>query len=152
MKRVILVGLTVLPFVAATGVGAQQSQEERPRHQHGQHSMMSQPVSQQCQEMMAMHEKMMSEMNASQEKLDKLMADMEAAQGDAKVQAMEAVVEELVAQRKAMTSRMRSMQPRMMGHMMQHMHQAMQQNEEPSEACPMMKQMMQRGLLREGQP
>jgi len=62
---------------------------------------------------------MMAEMTASQKKLDALVATMNAATGQAKVDQMAALLTELVAQRKAMQSRMMSMQGDMMKQMMQ---------------------------------
>jgi hypothetical protein len=52
------------------------------------------------------HREMMQKMEASNAKLDELVAAMNAAQGDAKVDAIAAVVNELVAQRRAMQARM----------------------------------------------
>jgi Spy/CpxP family protein refolding chaperone len=59
------------------------------------------------------HEAMMERMRASQEKLDALVAAMDAAQGPEKVNAVADVVRELVAERKAMTEHMREMHEHM---------------------------------------
>ena len=66
-------------------------------------------------DMMKMHEQMMAEMTAADAKLDVLVKDMDAAPGDAKVDATAAVVSELVRQHKAMHARMGQMHQRMMG-------------------------------------
>jgi len=63
------------------------------------------------------HEAMMERMRTHQEKLDELVAAMEAAEGQAKVEAIAAVVKELVAQRKARLERMQEMHERMMERM-----------------------------------
>jgi len=63
------------------------------------------------------HEAMMERMRTHQEKLDELVAAMEAAEGQDKVEAIAAVVEELVTQRKARMARMQEMHERMMDQM-----------------------------------
>ncbi len=65
------------------------------------------------QDMMKMHEQMMAQMKEGDVKLDALVKEMNAASGDAKVNAVAAVVAELVRQHKAMHEHM--------GHMHQHM-------------------------------
>jgi hypothetical protein len=67
------------------------------------------------QDMMKMHEQMMAEMKANDAKLDALVKDMNAATGDAKVNAMATVVNELVRQHRAMHGRMGQMHQHMMG-------------------------------------
>ena len=66
-------------------------------------------------DMMKMHEQMMAEMKASDAKLDALVKQMNAATGDAKVNAVAAVVSELVRQHKAMHEHMGQMHQQMMG-------------------------------------
>ena len=58
------------------------------------------------QDMMKMHEQMMAEMKAADARLDALVKDMNAATGDAKVNAVAAVVTELVRQQKSMHDHM----------------------------------------------
>jgi hypothetical protein len=53
---------------------------------------------------MMMSGQMMADMNAKEAKLDQLVAEMNAAKGDAKVSAIAAVVTEMVNQEKAMHS------------------------------------------------
>lgn len=65
-------------------------------------------------EMGPRHAEMMEKMQARQEKLDELVAAMEAAEGDAKVDAIADVVRELVSQRRAMADRMQEMHEGMM--------------------------------------
>jgi hypothetical protein len=67
------------------------------------------------QDMMKMHEQMMAQMDAADAKLDALLKDMNAASGDAKVNAMAAVVTELVRQNRSMHEHMGRMHQQMMG-------------------------------------
>jgi hypothetical protein len=69
---------------------------------------------------MADHQKMMADMQASQKKLDDLVAAMNQATGDDKVNKMAAVVTELVAQHREMCGRMMSGNMMMPMSMMQH--------------------------------
>lgn len=86
-----------------------------------------------CQEMMAKHEQVMTKMKEMDAKLDQLIADMNSAKGNQKVDAMAAVITEMAGQRKAMMSMMHEMMP-MMGHpAMGDMKDGMMQG------CPMMK-------------
>lgn len=92
-----------------------------------------------CHEMMQRHENMQAQMETMDRKLVGLVGQMNQARGDAKVNAMAAVINELVEQRKQMRSQMMDMGPGMMGHMMEHM-QGMEGMKGMS--CPMMKGMM----------
>lgn len=84
-----IAGLTTVAAVQA------QAQEKPPTHDRA--AMMAN-----CQTMMA-------GMKADQDKLNDLMAKMNAATGQAKIDQMAAVVTELVAQHKAMHAHMMSM-------------------------------------------
>jgi len=66
------------------------------------------------QDMMKMHEQMMAEMKAADTRLDALVKDMNAATGDAKLNAVAAVVSELVRQQKSMHGHMGQMHQMMM--------------------------------------
>jgi hypothetical protein len=66
-------------------------------------------------DMMKMHEKMMADMKAGDARLDALVKSMNAAAGDAKTNAIAAVVNELVQQHKAMHAHMGEMHQHMMG-------------------------------------
>jgi len=68
--------------------------------------------------MMEMHQKMEAEMKTQDAELDRLVAQMNAATGDQKVDAIAAVVTKLVEQRKWMHSQMGGMHKDMMGHEM----------------------------------
>jgi len=90
-----------------------------------------------CQAMMAEAEKLRTEIKAADERLDGLVAKMNAASGTEKADATAAVVNEMVTQRRALRDGMMKMQHGMMGHMMEHM----QAGKESMAACPMMKHM-----------
>lgn len=77
------------------------------------HTMPSQQPG--MHDMMKMHEQMMADMQAAGAKLDALVNDMNAAKGDAKVNAVAAAVNELARQQKAMYGRMGQMHQHMMG-------------------------------------
>jgi hypothetical protein len=68
--------------------------------------------------MMAERQKMMADMKAVDQKLNELVARMKSAQGETKVDAIAAVVQELVAQHTRMRDRMMTMQGGMMDGMM----------------------------------
>ena len=106
--------------------------------QHAQQRTPAKPsadMGAKCQAMMAEHQKMMGEMKAADERLDQLVAKMNAASGQAKVDATAAAVAELVAQRTTMRDRMMQMHHGMMGHMTEHM----QDGRQAMAMCPMMK-------------
>jgi hypothetical protein len=92
-------------------------------------------MSSKCQAIKAEHDKIVADMTAADQRLDDLVAKMNAASGQAKVDATAAVVTELVTQRKTMRDRMMKMQDGMMGHMMEHM----QAGKESLATCPMMR-------------
>ena len=92
-----------------------------------------------CKQMMAdmaMEKSHMKDMDA---KLDGLVSTMDSASGDAKVNAMSAVVTELISQRKMMRSMKAKMDAKMMDHMMAHKKMPMKSGKMQ---CPMMKGMM----------
>ncbi len=90
-----------------------------------------------CQAMLADQEKMMTEMKAADQRLDDLVAKMNAAPGLDKADATAAVVNEMVTQRRTMRDGMMKMEHGMMEHMMEHM----QAGKDSMAMCPMMKQM-----------
>ena len=68
-------------------------------------------------DMMKMHEQMMATIKEDDAKLDALLKDMNAAMGEAKVNALAAVVTELARQHKGMHGQMVQMHQQMMGGM-----------------------------------
>ncbi len=111
IRRFLLATLATVAVPAAVLAQAPATEQ-----QHEQRTAQSQtPPSGQNQQMMQMHEKMMAEMTAMDQKLDALVQQMNTAQGQAKVDAMGAVINEMVNQRKQMEQHMSSMMG-MMGH------------------------------------
>ena len=102
--------LTFGAGIAQRGVEAEEATAQNPAPQGT--TPQPQPG---MADMMKMHEQMMAEMKVGDAKLDALVKDMNAAAGDAKVNAMAAVVNELVRQQKAMHERMGQMHQQMMG-------------------------------------
>ena len=119
-------------FVLAGGLAYGQAKPQ-PGHKMGSMKMNES----QAGSMMADRQQMMADMKAMDQKLDGLVAKMNAAKGTDKVDAVAAAVSELVAQRTQMRTRMMSMQDGMMGHMMDHM----QMGAQSMGNCPMMKGM-----------
>jgi hypothetical protein len=87
----------------------------------GHHDGAAEPSDSHATAPMPQHQQMMQNMTAADQKLSELVATMNAAAGDTKVDAMAAVVRELVAQRKEMQQQMRMMQSGMMEQMMSRM-------------------------------
>jgi len=72
----------------------------------GQHEHQPTPASAKAPDMMQKHREMADEMKAADATLDRLVEQMNAASGDAKVTATAAVVSELVRQHKSMHEQM----------------------------------------------
>ena len=131
MQRVRWILSTVLVLGLAVAGHAQQ-----PQHEQQQTPVKpSANMAAKCKGMMAQHEKMMAEMKAADQRLDELVAKMNQASGQAKMDATAATVTEIVAQRKTMRDRMMQMHQQMMSHMGEHM----QAGAQSMAMCPMMK-------------
>lgn len=89
---------TVLLLVAALALGPNLVRAEGPGHRP-------------APRMAARCQQMMTDMKAMDGRLDEKLAAVNAAQGQAKVDAMAALLTELVAQRKAMHEKMAGMPP-----------------------------------------
>ncbi len=135
----ITTALVVPLFLAGSVVAwAEEPGEGKPEMAH---PGMADPAMME-EEMIAMHQEMHSKMVAMDSKLAELVAEMEAASGRRRTDAVAAVVTELVAQRRAMREMMIGMRPQMMRHMAQHMTSGMMQGMRQSMGeCPMMQQM-----------
>jgi hypothetical protein len=141
-------GTTAGAEAALVNQSAAQTQPSTPG-QPGQSGMDEK----QAAAMMAERQKMMENMRAMDRKLEDLVAKMNAARGDDKVNAIATVVSELATQRIRMHDDMMGMQARMMSHMMQHMQSmqggaGMMHGQQGGAAysmenCPMMKEMSQ---------
>jgi predicted transcriptional regulator len=120
---------------------ADKAQPQKPAakpqtHEHLAVKPTGQPdMAAKCQEMMKQHEQMMAEQKAADQRLDDLVAKMNSASGQARVDATAAVVNEMVTQRKAMMESMMKMHQGTMAHMMEHM----QAGPKSMAMCPMMK-------------
>lgn len=90
-----------------------------------------------CKAMMAEHDKMMADMKVADQRLDDLVAKMNAATGMDQVGATAQVVTEMVAQHRTMHDAMMKSNDDMMVHMMDHM----QAGKDSMASCPMMKKM-----------
>ena len=83
---------------------------------------------------------MMSRMKAADTELEKLVARMNKAEGNEKVDATAAVVNAIVVQRQSLHTQMMQLHEHMMGHMMEHMQMGdMQTMQRSMQMCPMMK-------------
>jgi len=135
MRRTLARWISGSIMALALGVVAQ-AQTQAPQHQHPQPpAQQAGDMAEKCKAMMAGHQKMMGEMKAVDQRLDELVAKMNAASGPAKLDATAAAVTELVAARKAMHGGMMGMHQSMAGHMMEHM----QAGPQSMAMCPMMK-------------
>ena len=115
-KRLTLTTLVPLVLVSLTLGGLWSTQTAAaPQSQVAAPQRPSQQPSSQMQDMMKMHEQFMAEMKAEDAKLTELAQQMNAAKGDAKIDATAAVVNELVRQHVAMTDRMGRMSHMMGG-------------------------------------
>ncbi len=149
MRSLLTTTSRILPVLAlaaaltASGALAQQTQPKAGKAP-AKSGMMSGNMGDQCKQMMAMHTQMMADMKAMDSSLNQKVAAMNAAKGNAKVDAMAAVINEMATQRTQMMSKMSGMQDQMMAHMREHMAQSGSAAMKQSMAqCPMMKGMKQ---------
>ncbi len=140
--KMTFVVLAIVALLGATGMLARQNQTTAKPSGTPQTGMMGGNMAQKCKQMMTTHSQMMADMKAMDAQLDQKVAAMNTAKGNAKVDAMAAVISEMVAQRKQMMAKMTNMQSQMMAHMGEHMAQsggpAMRQS---VSQCPMMQGM-----------
>lgn len=114
--------------------------------QHEEHHPLQAPTPAQEQQMMDMHQKMMAAMHSQDAALQALVAKMDAAKGQARIDTMADLLKAVVQQRTSMRDDMMKMQGMMMDHMMQHMASGMTPEAKAAvEACPMMKMMKAMG-------
>ena len=135
-----LLGCVAVGLSASPGLAAQASQEYQQAATD--HATPQSGMAATCQAMMVEHDKMMAETKAADLRIDGLVARMNAATGQPKIDATAAVVSEMIAQRKTMHDGMMKMQPRMMAHMMEHM----QEGKDSMAMCPMMKMMQSKPM------
>ena len=138
VKRIVtamMAGCAAVVMSAVPGLAAQMPQKPQPAAT----DKMKPPsdMEAKCQAMMAERDKMMTDMKATDQRLDDLVATMNTASGMEKMAATATVVTEMVTQRRTMRDGMMKMQQDMMAHMMEHM----QAGKDSMAMCPMMKQM-----------
>ena len=103
-----LIAIGVLAGIGRSGPVAAAAQHDSTTHG------AVQPSAPDAQTTMKMHEKMMVEMKAAEARLGALVTAMNAAKGDARLDAVAAAVTEIVAQQKVMHARMDDMHQHMM--------------------------------------
>lgn len=110
----LLVVLVIAPGARRSGLIAQTQPATAPQQQQ-QPPQQQPPPQMSMQDMTRLHDQMMEQMKAGDAKLDALVTEMNAAKGEAKIDAVAAVVSELVAQQKTMHGHMGQMHQMMMG-------------------------------------
>lgn len=131
--------LTLACLLAAAALTAQQPGEHRHVPEGGEKAA---GMSASCHEKMAEHEAMMAKMQAMDDRLAGLVADMESAGRAGKVRAIEAVVVALAERSSQSRKMMAEDQQKTMRHMMEHMQhgtgEAMAGKGGAGMSCPMM--------------
>ena len=144
-KRFPILGLIALTLVLLVAGAAFAGEEGEGGMEPGQ--MKPCP----CQERMARHKEMQEKHVAMAARLDELVAAMNEAEGQAKADAVAAVVNELVAQHKMMHGRMMDHSPMMHNGMAcGHGHGMMQGMHGSQCDCPMMQKMEPKMEMQEG--
>jgi hypothetical protein len=126
--------LLITPALAQT----QQKTMKMPPVEQKKQAMTGGNMMEQCKAMTEAHQKMQADMKAMDAEFDKLVAEMNAAPADKKVDATAAVVTKMAEQRQMLRDKMEAMQMSMMQHMMANM----QMGNGSMAECPMMKGMM----------
>ncbi len=123
-------------LILVTAFAAQNSKEGKSQSAVKPQPQTTKKMMQQCESMMAMHQKIQINMKAMDEELEKLVAAMnKAPEGNKKMDAMAAVLTKMLEQRKAMREEMMNMQVQDMQHMGEHI----QMGQNSMATCPMMK-------------
>src|SRR5687768_358320 len=101
--------MLVLGLLAAPRLAAGQEQEAKPRDEHACPAGETCPMPTDHEAMKARHEAMMQQHEQGAARLQELQDAMHAATGEAKVDAIEALLDEMLAQHRAMHSMMMGM-------------------------------------------
>ena len=115
-RTTLLGGVIALSVMTGTGVyvaGAQASPQTSPQGAGAATTAPAAPAM--TPDMARMREQMMARMHANDAKLDALVKTMDAAKGEARVDAMAAVIRELVQSEKTTHGQMNDMRDHMMG-------------------------------------
>ncbi|MCI0486589.1 MAG: hypothetical protein L0229_08310 [Blastocatellia bacterium] len=144
MKSVRVLSIAIigaLSMAAAFAQGHQHGSDQKTpaSQEQKKQPMMGGKMMERCQAMMEQSRKMQAEMKAMHDELDKLVAEMNNAPENKKVDAMAAVISKMVEQRRAMHEKMQGMHMRMTEHMMEHM----KMGKDSMSECPMMKGTME---------
>jgi hypothetical protein len=105
----LLIGLLAIVVGRAPGARVLAASQQTPSTQSGQQAQRSDMA-----EMMMHHQHMMADLKASDARIDELVAAMNRATGDARVEAIAQVVNELVLQERALHEHMGMMGNHMM--------------------------------------
>jgi hypothetical protein len=123
LSFVLMLAVLIMPC----SLFAQQEQDTTPAPAaQGGTKVESAPAQPMSGGQMKEHDEMMSAMKEMDARLDAKVAAMDAAKGDQKVEAIEAVIKEMVSQRKEMQEHMMKMHDMKKGHMMEHMQPGME--------------------------
>ena len=123
LSFVLMLAVLIMPC----SLFAQQEQDKTPAPAaQGGTKVESAPAHPMSGGQMKEHDEMMSAMKEMDARLDAKVAAMDAAKGDQKVEAIEAVIKEMVSQRKEMQEHMMKMHDMKKGHMMEHMQPGME--------------------------
>jgi len=136
----ILLAVTAGLLLITSAVAQMQQKTEMHKHPAMQQTQTPKggQMMEQCKVMMESHQNMQAEMKTMDAELDKLVAGMNAAPPDKKVDATAAAVTKMAEQRQMMRDKMERMHRSMMQHMMAHM----QMGKGSMAECPMMNEMM----------
>lgn len=137
MKTIVTAMLAACAVVVMSAVPQLAAQTPQQPHHAADTTKPPTDMVSKDQAMMAEREKMMTAMKAADQRLDDLVATMNAASGMEKMAATAAVVTDIVTERRMMRDGMMKMQEGMMSHMMEHM----QAGPASMASCPMMKPM-----------
>jgi hypothetical protein len=139
-------GITQFADTPVLASGAAAAVQQQAHQEHQPTAEQQAELQKQEQQMMQMHQKMMADMKAMDDRLIALVATMKTATGDAKVDAITELVAAIVEQRTTMRDGMMGIHSQMMGHMMQHMAGGMSpEMQKMMAACPMMNMMKMMG-------
>lgn len=131
--------LTAGMCLAWAAAQTQPAKPARDSRQQAHHAAPAGSAPAECKEMMAKHQQMMAGMKAMDSRLDQKLAAMNAATGQAKVNAMAEVINEMVKQRRDRQEKMMAMHSGMMSHMAGHMAPARSGSSGQARTnCPMM--------------
>ncbi len=110
LPATLVAGVLALAIVAVPALWAQNAQQAMPMQgQQMQRGMMAGGQAQTSDQMKARHDQMMQQMKDHMARMDELMAKMNEATGQAKVDAVAAVLNEMWSQRKEMMESMGEM-------------------------------------------